>query len=195
MTAAALRFLGGRQFLLVVEEEGTDNFGNCNNAVGLAEALRRGDEGLGTALGYIEKHPDTLLVTFGDSEAGNADVIGLRGSKWEVEMLAKSRDPNGAPLDGAVRGSDGSIEKPFTSQPDRSGKTHDFVVDWGTRMDSCGGILVRAAGMNSDKVPAPDLSEVPCEWDYDCEVCCAPMRIVFTGDEDGVVAEARGLGE
>ncbi len=44
-------------------------------------------------------------------------------------------------------------------------------------------------------VPAPDLSEVPCEWDYDCEVCCAPMRIVFTGDEDGVVAEARGLGE
>jgi hypothetical protein len=44
-------------------------------------------------------------------------------------------------------------------------------------------------------VPAPDLSEVPCEWDYDCEVCCAPMRIVFTGDEGGVVAEARGLGE
>ena len=44
-------------------------------------------------------------------------------------------------------------------------------------------------------VPAPDLSEVPCEWDYDCEVCCAPMRIVLTGDEDGVVAEARGLGE
>jgi hypothetical protein len=44
-------------------------------------------------------------------------------------------------------------------------------------------------------VPAPDLSEVPCEWDYDCEVCCAPMRIVFTADEEGVVAEARGLGE
>jgi alkaline phosphatase len=152
MAAAALRFLGGRQFLLVVEEEGTDNFGNCNNAVGLAEALRRGDEGLGTALGYIEKHPDTLLVTFGDSEAGNPDVIGLRGSKWEAEMLAKARDPNGAPLDGAVRGSDGSIEKPFTSQPDRWGKTHDFVVAWGTRMDSCGGMLVRAAGMNSDKV-------------------------------------------
>ena len=152
MTAAALRLLGGRQFLLVVEEEGTDNFGNCNNAVGLAEALRRGDEGLGTALGYIEKHPDTLLVTFGDSEAGDPDVIGLRTSKWESEMLAKARDPNGAPLDGAVRGSDGSIEKPFTSQPDRSGKTHDFIVTWGTRMDSCGGILVRAAGLNSDKV-------------------------------------------
>ena len=44
-------------------------------------------------------------------------------------------------------------------------------------------------------VPAPGVSEVPCEWDYDCEICCAPMRIFFGADEDGVVAEARGLGE
>jgi hypothetical protein len=44
-------------------------------------------------------------------------------------------------------------------------------------------------------VPAPDLSEVPCEMDYDCEVCCAPMRILFGEDEGGVCAEARGLGE
>ena len=44
-------------------------------------------------------------------------------------------------------------------------------------------------------VPAPDFAEVPCEWDYDCEVCCAPMRIVFRADKEGVVAEARGLSE
>lgn len=44
-------------------------------------------------------------------------------------------------------------------------------------------------------VPAPDISEVPCELDYDCEICCAPMRIVFNADDEGVVAEARGLGE
>jgi len=152
MTAAALRFLGGRQFLLVVEEEGTDNFGNCNNAVGLAEALRRGDEGLGLALGYIDRHPDTLLVTFGDSEAGNPDVIGVRASKWTSEMLAAARDKNGAPLDGLEQAPGGSIAKPFTSKPDRAGKTHDFVVAWGTMLDSCGGILVRAAGLNADKV-------------------------------------------
>jgi alkaline phosphatase len=152
MTAAALRFLGGRQFLLVVEEEGTDNFGNCNNAAGLAEALRRGNEGLGTALDYIEKHPDTLLVTFGDSEAGNPDVIGLRGSNWRSEMLATARDKNGAPLDGLEQAPGGGIAKPFTSQPDRSGKSHDFVVAWGTMLDSCGGILVRAAGLNAEKV-------------------------------------------
>jgi Cysteine-rich CPXCG len=44
-------------------------------------------------------------------------------------------------------------------------------------------------------VPAPDVSEVPCELDYDCEICCAPMRVVFSADDEGVVAEARGLGE
>jgi len=37
------------------------------------------------------------------------------------------------------------------------------------------------------------MAEVPCEWDYDCEVCCAPMQICFSADEDAVVAEARGL--
>ena len=45
------------------------------------------------------------------------------------------------------------------------------------------------------QVPAPDISEVPCEWDYDCEVCCAPMRIMFSADDESVIAEARGLGE
>jgi alkaline phosphatase len=152
MTTAALRFLGGRQFLLVVEEEGTDNFGNCNNAVGLAEALRRGDDGLGVALGFVEKHPDTLLVTFGDSEAGNPDVIGLRGGKQEKEMLATGRDANGAPLDGLENAPGGGVAKPFTSKPDRAGKTHDFLVAWGTKLDSCGAILVRAAGLNAEKV-------------------------------------------
>ena len=152
MTAAALRFFGGRRFFLVVEEEGTDNFGNCNNAVGLAEALRRGDEGLGTALRHIEKHPDTLLVTFGDSEAGDPDVIGLRGTKGEVEMLATARDKNGAPLDGAERTAGGGVAKPFRSKPDRAGKMHDFVVTWGSKNDTSGAILVRAAGLNAEKV-------------------------------------------
>lgn len=44
------------------------------------------------------------------------------------------------------------------------------------------------------EVPAPDVSEVPCELDYDCEVCCAPMLIRFAADDGGVSAEAHGLG-
>lgn len=42
--------------------------------------------------------------------------------------------------------------------------------------------------------PAPE--ECPAEWDYDCEICCRPMVIVFSVDEnDDVYAEARGISE
>jgi alkaline phosphatase len=152
MTSAALRFLAGRRFLLVIEEEGADNFGNCNNATGLIDALRRGDEGLGVALDFVEKHPDTLLVTCADSEAGDPDIIGLHGAKNEAEMLRSGLDMNGATLDGAGRASDGGVARPFTSAPDKTGRSHDFVVTWGSRLDTAGAILVRAAGFNADKV-------------------------------------------
>lgn len=152
MTRAALRFLGGRQFLLVVEEEGTDNFGNHNNATGVLEALRRADEALGVALDFTRTRPQTLLLTCADSEAGNPDIIGLRGAKYEEEMLRTGRDINGAPVDGAAFTVDGGVERPFVSGPDRSGRTHEFVVGWGSALDTSGGIVVRAAGLNAEKV-------------------------------------------
>ncbi|MBK1857959.1 CPXCG motif-containing cysteine-rich protein [Cerasicoccus arenae] len=42
----------------------------------------------------------------------------------------------------------------------------------------------------SFSIPGPDPTEVPTEWDYDCEVCCRPMQIHFTLDGDMVIAEA-----
>lgn len=41
------------------------------------------------------------------------------------------------------------------------------------------------------EVTVPPVDELPAELDYDCEVCCRPMLLVF--DEQG--AYARGLGE
>lgn len=152
MTRAALRLFGGRQFLLVVEEEGTDNFGNHNNASGVLEALRRADEGLGVVLEFMETRPDTLLLTCADSDAGNPDVIGLRGARYEAEMLRTGRDINGAPVDGASFTADGGVARPFVSAPDRAGRRHEFVVGWGSILDASGGIVVRAAGFNAEKV-------------------------------------------
>lgn len=39
-------------------------------------------------------------------------------------------------------------------------------------------------------VPGPAPSEVPAQWDYDCEVCCRPMVIHFYLDGIEIVAEA-----
>ncbi|MEM6314785.1 MAG: alkaline phosphatase, partial [Planctomycetota bacterium] len=68
MTDVALRILGrgGRQFLLVVEEEGTDNFGNKNNANAVLEAAKRADDALGVARRFLREHPQTLLLTTAD---------------------------------------------------------------------------------------------------------------------------------
>ena len=49
------------------------------------------------------------------------------------------------------------------------------------------------------EVACPTPAEVPCEVDYDCEVCCRPMLIRFWSEEDGleeyVVAEASGVSD
>jgi hypothetical protein len=43
------------------------------------------------------------------------------------------------------------------------------------------------------EIPAPPLEETPCRVDYDCEVCCRPMEVLFSPGDDGeVLAEAVG---
>ncbi len=43
------------------------------------------------------------------------------------------------------------------------------------------------------EVPAPTPVETPCDVDYDCEICCRPMRILFEFDGDEVSGSARSL--
>jgi Cysteine-rich CPXCG len=46
------------------------------------------------------------------------------------------------------------------------------------------------------EVALPGPHEVPCDVDYDCEICCRPMRIRFEiWDEDEITATAYGLGD
>ena len=45
------------------------------------------------------------------------------------------------------------------------------------------------------EVMAPPPEEVPCEVDYDCEVCCRPMLIRFDEMDGEVFGDAVGLGE
>jgi hypothetical protein len=47
----------------------------------------------------------------------------------------------------------------------------------------------------SFSVPAPAPMECPSDVDYDCEVCCRPMRISFWEEDGDVVGDAYGLGD
>jgi hypothetical protein len=44
-------------------------------------------------------------------------------------------------------------------------------------------------------VPSPHPDELPSDVDYDCEICCRPLRIFFEEDSGEVVGTAYGLGD
>jgi len=146
MTKKALEMTHGKPFFYVIEEEGSDNFGNNNNALGTLEALRRTDEAIGSIVEFIDQNPNTLLITTADSEAGDMDVIGYEPGSRKAIMVEYGLDPNGAPFDVPEAGI------PFLSAPNQDGNRFPFVVTWGTYQDTSGGILVRAAGKHANRV-------------------------------------------
>jgi alkaline phosphatase len=148
-TKFAIEFLSRKgQFFLVVEEEGTDNFGNRNNANGKLEALSRADDAIGVVLNFIEKNPNTTLITTSDSEAGGMEVVGYEIDELDEIKTLPERDRNGAPLDGK----EGTKTKPFVSKPDKKGVSFPFAISWSGYSDVTGGIIARAHGLNAERM-------------------------------------------
>lgn len=146
MTDKAMKIFSrsGKQFFLVTEEEGTDNFGNQNNANGKIEALKNADDAIGVVLEFIKNNPNTLLITAADSEAGGMELIGM--DNLEPAKILAEYERNGAPVDGKT--GKGSI--PFLSAPDKYGKQLPFYIAWSTGQDSYGSVVSRATGLNSE---------------------------------------------
>ena len=135
----------GKQIFVVVEEEGTDNFGNCNNAAGTLEALDHTDDAIATALAFMEEQPNTLIIMSADSEAGGFEQVAVRDEiKFRTPLPAA--DENGAPIDGV----NGSESVPFQTKPDKNGRILYFGITWATYHDVAGSVLARAQGMNSN---------------------------------------------
>jgi len=151
MTDAALRILGSdpsREFFLIVEEEGSDNFSNKNNAGGMLEAVIRADAAIGIAQKFLEAQPyrETLILVGSDSDAGHPTVLAPRNFP-ETDPLPKY-GKNGAP----IHGSNGQGGTPFLSLPDAFGNTHPFGIAWATRQDVAGSVVAKASGFGSTKM-------------------------------------------
>ena len=150
MTDKALRMLATRdsRFLIVVEEEGSDNFANTNNARGALEALRRADAAIGVALEHVAAHPRTLVITTADSDAGGLQVYPVRDSARFDRPLPPTTSA-GAPLDGRL----GMATLPFVAEPNEAGVRLRFGIAWAGQDDFLGGIVARAHGLNAELLP------------------------------------------
>lgn len=148
MTDAAIKFLSAKEgnFFLVVEEEGTDNFGNANNANGYFEALKRADDAIGVALDFHSKNPNTLIITAADSEAGGMEIYGFLEKDMMPDQPLPVKAHNGAPLDGI----NGTGTKPFLTAKDKNGNRFQFAVAWSTNDDVYGSVIAKAEGLNSE---------------------------------------------
>ncbi|MBR9974617.1 MAG: alkaline phosphatase [Bacteroidetes bacterium] len=146
MTEVALRILSrkGERFLLVVEEEGSDNFANDNNAKGSIEALRRADAAIGVARGFVERHPRTLLLTGADSDAGGMSIWGM-DDETDPSLPLPASSKSG----GAMDGIEGTATLPFVSAPDAAGRRLPFGIAWAGEDDMQGHVIARAHGANA----------------------------------------------
>lgn len=157
MTDFALKVVSrdAEGFFAVIEEEGTDNMANSMNAAGTLEALARADAAIGVAHGFVQANPDTLLLTTADSDAGGMQV--LTGSNAPAGGAVAITTSGG----GILKGQQGAMGDVFVSAPDRAGVQHPFGLAFVGTNDVAGGILVRGAGLNAERIqPLMDSTEV-----------------------------------
>ena len=144
-------------FMVVLEEEGADNFPNNNNSAGAIEATLRADEAIGVAQNFVDEvNPNTLILTAADSDAGGLEVIDVESDSETVgtvdvqpELAAFGDDADGiaVPLDGQT----GNDTEPFvTGAPDADGNIFEFGTAYVSTTDLSGSIVSKTYGLNSD---------------------------------------------
>jgi glycerophosphoryl diester phosphodiesterase len=139
---------------VVLEEEGTDNFGNINSASGMLEGLLRTDEAVGVALDFYERYPNTLIITAADSDAGglqtddSGETAGTFGTNTTGIDL-----PDFPEFENPGDGQQGVGTAAFVAQPSESGEVYTFDVAWAGQPDFAGAIVAKAHGLNADLLP------------------------------------------
>ncbi len=141
----------GLPFALVSEVESTDNMANYGNAIGALRALKVADDTIGLFRTFVAGHPETLLLTAADSDAGGMQLFGPPPLEDDLVSTAIVNPTGfglnpGLPLDGI----EGQETAPFVAAPDAFGAEWPFAIGWAGISDVAGAIVARAEGLNAD---------------------------------------------
>ena len=142
-------------FMIVLEEEGTDNFGNNNNARGTIDATLRADAAIGVAQDFIDNvNSNTFVITAADSAGGSLEIDDVSGETVGTLTTQRQLDADGnnsgitVPFDGTT----GSDTAPFVGAPAANGNVYEFGVAWAGLPDFAGSIVTKAFGEGADRL-------------------------------------------
>lgn len=133
-------------YLIVGNEEATDNLSGENNAPATLEAAAGADRAIALALAEARANPALTVVVASDSDNSgmNATSDDLDDPK-DLPRPLPARTASGSQLD-----SDGG--KPFLSAPDARGVRQPFYITWASDSDSAGGTVARGIGPGAAKI-------------------------------------------
>lgn len=178
-------------FMVVLEEEGADNFPNNNNGAGAIESTLRADEAIGVAQDFVNNvDPNTLVLTAADSDAGGLEVIDVDEDSETVdtvnvqpEFAAFGDDADGIPV--PLDGQTGNDTEPFTTgAPDADGDDFEFGIAYASTTDVAGSIVSKGYGLNSDLIEDTVDNTDMYRIMYQTLFGVAPEEVADTGDED-----------
>lgn len=124
-------------YLLVGNEEATDNLSGENNTPAVLEAAAGADRAIRLAMTEAERNPALTLVVASDSDNG-----GMNATSDDLDELPRplpARTENGAPID-----SDHGL--PYLTPTDAQGRRIPFYITWASASDSAGGTVARGTG-------------------------------------------------
>lgn len=142
MVAAALARIqrDPQGYLLVGNEEASDNLSGENNVSGTLEAAAGADRAIALALAEAAANPQLTVVVASDSDNG-----GMNATSDDLD------DPTELPRPLPARSSNGSLlssnaGEPFLSAPDARGVRQPYYIVWASDSDMAGGTVARGIG-------------------------------------------------
>lgn len=145
MVAAALArvTLNAKGYLLVGNEEATDNLSGENNVAATLEAAAGADRAIALALAEAAKDPQLTIVVASDSDNG-----GMQATSDDLDELPRplpARSENGSKLS-----SDGG--QPYLAAADARGVRQPYYVLWASDSDMAGATVARGAGPGAAEI-------------------------------------------
>lgn len=133
-------------YLLVGNEEASDNLSGENHVSGTLEAAAGADRAIALALAEATANPQLTVLVASDSDNG-----GMNATSDDLD------DPTELPRPLPPRSSNGSLlssnaGEPFLSAPDARGRRQPYYIVWASDSDMAGGTIARGVGPGAELI-------------------------------------------